>query len=68
MIESLEVFESRHFTIEKIADGVFAVFHRTGGWAISNSGIVDLGEFSLVFDTFISVQAANDLQTIQPGA
>lgn len=64
MIESLEVFESRHFTIEKIADGVFAVFHRTGGWAISNSGIVDLGEFSLVFDTFISVQAANDLRQV----
>lgn len=46
MIESHEVFELRHFTIEKIADGVFAVFHRAGGWAISNSGIVDLGEFS----------------------
>ena len=55
-------FESRHFTIEKLDDGVYAVIHKTGGYAICNSGIVDLGDQTLVFDCFISPEAARDLK------
>jgi cyclase len=55
-------FESRHFNIEKLDEGVYAVIHKTGGYAICNSGIVDLGDETLVFDCFISPEAAKDLK------
>jgi cyclase len=62
IVENQELFISNHFTIEQLDDGVYAALHREGGWAVANAGIVDLGESSLVFDTFITVQAANDLK------
>jgi glyoxylase-like metal-dependent hydrolase (beta-lactamase superfamily II) len=55
-------FKSDHFTIEKIKDGIYAVIHKNGGYAICNSGIIDLGDASLVFDCFISPEAARDLK------
>ena len=55
------MFESRHFTVERLAEGVYAAIHRSGGWAIGNAGIIDLGEFTLIFDTFITFKAAEDL-------
>lgn len=54
--------ESEHFNIEKIGDGVFAAIHKTGGHAICNAGIVDMGDQTLVFDCFISPAAARDLR------
>jgi glyoxylase-like metal-dependent hydrolase (beta-lactamase superfamily II) len=62
MMENQELFISNHFTIEQLDDGIFAALHREGGWAVANAGIIDLGDSSLVFDTFITVQAANDLK------
>lgn len=53
---------SKHFRVEQLADGVFALIHRDGGWAIANAGIIDLGETTLVFDTFITVEAGTDLR------
>jgi glyoxylase-like metal-dependent hydrolase (beta-lactamase superfamily II) len=55
-------FDSKHFTIEKLSDGVYAAIHKTGGYAICNSGIIDLGNETLVFDCFISPKAAEDLK------
>ena len=55
-------FESKHFTIEPLAQGVFGAVHREGGWAIANAGIVDLGETCLVFDTFLTPAAGADLR------
>ena len=55
-------FNSEHFTIEKLDDGVYAVIHKTGGYAICNSGIINLGTETLVFDCFISPTAAEDLK------
>jgi len=55
-------FESKHFAIQKLDDGVYAVIHKTGGYAICNSGIIDLGDETLVFDSFISPEAAKDLK------
>jgi hypothetical protein len=40
----------RHVRIEAVADGVWAVLHREGGWAVANAGIVDLGDATLLFD------------------
>ncbi|MBE0432356.1 MBL fold metallo-hydrolase [candidate division WOR-3 bacterium] len=53
---------SLHFRVEQLADGVYAAIHKDGGGAISNAGIVDLGNRILVFDTFLTPQAARDLK------
>lgn len=54
--------ESRHFRLERLAEGVYAAIHRAGGWAICNAGIVDLGDRTLVFDTTYTPQAGADLR------
>jgi hypothetical protein len=41
---------------------VYAGIHADGGWAQSNAGIIDLGDRTLVFDTFLSLEAARDLR------
>lgn len=53
---------SKHFRLERLADGVYAEVHVDGGWAISNAGIIDLGEQTLVFDTGLTPQSALDLR------
>jgi glyoxylase-like metal-dependent hydrolase (beta-lactamase superfamily II) len=55
-------FHSDHFTIHKLADGVYAAIATNGGYAICNAGIVDLGDATLVFDPFMTIQAAQDLK------
>lgn len=53
---------SNHFDVHKLSPGVYAAIHKFGGGAICNAGIVDLGGEVLVFDTFLSVDAAQDLK------
>jgi len=53
---------SSHFRLEQLAQGVYAAIHVAGGAAICNAGIVDLGDRTLVYDTFMSPQAAADLR------
>ena len=53
--------ESRHFQVERLADGVFAVVASEQGYADCNAGIIDVGDRTIVFDTFISPEAARDL-------
>jgi len=53
---------SRHFRLEQLADGVYAAIHADDGWAICNAGIIDLGDRTLVYDTFMSPEAAGDLR------
>jgi len=50
------------FTIEALGDGIYAAIAVNGGHAICNSGLIDLGGQILVFDTFISPQAAASLK------
>lgn len=54
--------ESRHFALHQLAEGVLAAIAIDGGSAICNSGIVDLGGRTLIFDTFLTPQAATDLR------
>jgi cyclase len=53
--------QSKHFTLEKLTDGVYAAIASDSGYAISNAGIVDLGKKTLIFDTFINPLATEDL-------
>ncbi len=54
--------ESRHFGLHKLAEGIYAAIAAEGGWAICNAGIIDLGDETLVFDTFVNQGAAADLR------
>lgn len=55
---------SRHFGLERLADGVYAAVHADGGWVVCNVGLVDLGERTLVFDTGLTPQGALDLHAV----
>ena len=60
-------FSSRHFLLEQLAEGVYAAINAADGWAISNAGIIDLGDRTLVFDASMSPEAARDLCTAAEG-
>jgi cyclase len=52
-----------NFTIQPLAPGVWAAIHNDQyGRAICNAGIVDLGDKTLVFDPFMTPQAAQELK------
>jgi cyclase len=53
---------SSHFRLQQLADGVYSAIHRRGGAAISNAGIVDLGDRTLIYDALFTPQAAEDLR------
>ncbi|WNS46782.1 MBL fold metallo-hydrolase [Paenibacillus sp. MMS20-IR301] len=56
------MFQSRHFHILPIADGIYALEAAEQGGAMSNAGIIDLGGCTLIFDTFNTPQAGQDLR------
>ena len=53
---------SDHFELKQIAEGVYAAIAVAGGGARSNAGIIDLGNHTLIFDTFLTPAAAEDLR------
>lgn len=53
--------DSRHFRLQRLADGVYAAIAVDGGAAVCNAGIVDLGNCTMIFDAFLTQQAAADL-------
>ncbi len=53
---------SPHFQLQQIVDGVYAAIALDSGAAISNAGIVDIGDRTLVYDTFLTPKAATDLR------
>jgi glyoxylase-like metal-dependent hydrolase (beta-lactamase superfamily II) len=54
-------FHSRHFAITKLSDGIYAALESNGGEAICNAGIIDLGDATLIFDPFMSLDPAREL-------
>ncbi len=57
-----QTFYSKHFTILKLADGIYSAISKNGGYAICNAGMVDLGDATLIFDPFMVPEAAEDLK------
>ena len=57
----MSIPKSKHFRLQRLADGAYAAVASEGGYAICNAGIVDTGDRTIVFDTFISLNAAKDL-------
>jgi cyclase len=56
------VFRSPHFRIQTLGDGVFAAVATDEGYGLCNSGIVDLGDVAVVFDSMLTPQAGDDLR------
>jgi glyoxylase-like metal-dependent hydrolase (beta-lactamase superfamily II) len=57
----LSLPESKHFQLQRLTDGVYAAVATERGHAICNAGIIDTGDRTIVFDTFISPDPAKDL-------
>jgi cyclase len=53
---------SKYFTLQQLTEGVYAAID-TGNGAAANAGIIDLGDRTLVFDTFMVPAAADDLRS-----
>ena len=53
---------TKHYTLDLLSDGVYVASARDGGAAICNAGLVDLGDSTLVIDTFLTPTAAEDLR------
>ena len=60
-------FASIHFNLKELADGVFAAIATEGGLAASNAALIDLGEETLVLDSFESLEAGRDLRMAAEG-
>ena len=59
-----EEYSSKHFTLEQVGEGIYAAIAKEGGGAVGNAGFIDLGDQSIVFDTFNTPQAGEDLKNI----
>ncbi len=53
-----------HFTIEPLAEGVYAAVVTPLGTAAANSGVVVLGDRTVLFDTTATIPAAQELRRI----
>ena len=60
----MPAMRSRHYSVEKIGEGIHAAIARPSGYSICNSGLVDLDGGSLVFDTGLTPDSAQDLKTV----
>ncbi|MFP3511042.1 hypothetical protein SB775_15545 [Peribacillus sp. SIMBA_075] len=52
---------SKHFRLNQVAEGIFAAISVPGTGSLGNATIIDLGNSTLVVDTFTTIQAAEDL-------
>jgi glyoxylase-like metal-dependent hydrolase (beta-lactamase superfamily II) len=59
--------DSQHFTYHELAEGVWAAIVIPTGLAASNSGIVDLGDRTLIFDATLSPVSAAELRNMAEG-
>jgi len=56
-----------HFRLEQVAEGVWAAIGTPGMGACANAGIIDLGDRTIVFDTFQTPVAARELRRAAEG-
>ena len=53
---------SEYFTLRPITERVYAAIAKEGSPAFSNAGVIDTGDHILIFDTFNTFRAAEDLR------
>jgi glyoxylase-like metal-dependent hydrolase (beta-lactamase superfamily II) len=56
-----ELPKSKHFELQELQPGIYAAICGQRGAGIGNAGLIDLGDRLLIFDTFLTPQAAADL-------
>lgn len=62
--QPVSTYESSNFELIQFTDGVFACIHKFGGKAICNVGIIDNGNETIIFDTFLSPEVAEEIHSI----
>ena len=55
---------THHFQLQPIAEGVFVAQPKLDGGAGCNAGIIDLGDQTIIFDPFLTPQAAAELLAV----
>jgi len=55
---------TQHFQLQAIAEGVWVAQPKLDGGAACNAGIVDLGDQTIIFDPFLTPQAATELLAV----
>ncbi|MCE7986518.1 MAG: MBL fold metallo-hydrolase [Caldilinea sp. CFX5] len=55
---------THHFQLQAIAEGVLVAQPKLDGGAGCNAGIIDLGDQTIIFDPFLTPQAAAELQAV----
>ncbi|MCP8968256.1 MBL fold metallo-hydrolase [Ectobacillus ponti] len=60
--QAVTLIEYGHFRLTEAADGVFAAISIPGTGSVGNAAIIDLGEETLIVDTFTTIGAAEELQ------
>jgi cyclase len=55
------IYQSDHFTLHLLSEGVYAAIATERGAGFSNAGLIDLGDQTLIFDAFDNPPAAKDL-------
>lgn len=56
------MYSSRHFSCIPLTEGIYALEAKEQGGAMSNAGLIDMGDYTLIFDTFNTPQAGKDLR------
>lgn len=51
-------------SIEKINESIYALIDKDGGWFLSNTGIINMGSYTLVIDTQYNESRAKDIINI----
>ena len=51
-----------HFRLEQVADDAWAAIALPETGAVANAGFIRVGDFTIVFDTFASTTAADELR------
>ncbi len=59
--EKRMTIESDNFEFIALGDGVYSCIHKIGGRAICNVGVVDNGRETIIFDSFLSPDVAEEL-------
>lgn len=61
---STDQIKSYNFELVELGDGIYGCIHKFGGKAICNVGVVDNGKETLIFDSFLSPDVAEELLNV----
>ncbi len=60
-VESNHQIDSSNFEFIELGKGIYSCIHTLGGKAICNVGVVDNGKETIIFDSFLSPEVAEEL-------